>query len=149
MDGIDLDPASCDHAQKTVKADKYHTLKDNGLDQTWAGKVFLNPPYSASAGKRKFIQRLADDYKAGNVSQACVILSYDFSASWFDPLRGAYSAIALLPSRVNFYKEHEGDGHNPSSGTAVIYLGENVRRFKEAFESVWTGGKQGEIVIPA
>ena len=86
---------------------------------------------------------------AGNVSEACAILSYDFSPSWFDPLRGRYSAIALLPGRVQFYKEYEGDGHNPSCGTAVIYLGENVRRFKDSFESVWSGGKQGEIVIPA
>ena len=43
MGEIDLDPASCDHAQKTVKASTYYTKEDNGLDQHWSGTVFINP----------------------------------------------------------------------------------------------------------
>ena len=47
---IDLDPASCELAQKTVKAEKYYTIDDDGLSKEWSGYVFLNPPFSPYEG---------------------------------------------------------------------------------------------------
>ena len=46
MGKIDLDPASCDEAQKIIKAEEYYTKEDNGLEQSWFGNIWLNPPYS-------------------------------------------------------------------------------------------------------
>ena len=46
MGVIDLDPASCEIAQKDVRALKYHTRLDDGLLQKWEGSVFMNPPYT-------------------------------------------------------------------------------------------------------
>ncbi|MFI3120022.1 MAG: DNA N-6-adenine-methyltransferase [Methylococcaceae bacterium] len=43
--GIDLDPCSCEKANKTVKAKSIFTIADDSLTKEWAGKVFLNPPY--------------------------------------------------------------------------------------------------------
>jgi hypothetical protein len=44
LGAIDLDPASHEEANRTVKAARYFTEADNGLVQEWEGRVFINPP---------------------------------------------------------------------------------------------------------
>ncbi len=44
LGGIDLDPASCEAANRTVKAERIFTKQDNGFAREWNGRVFLNPP---------------------------------------------------------------------------------------------------------
>src|ERR1700686_3804949 len=58
MGSIDLDPASCELANQIVKATKFYTQEENGLDQEWYGNVWLNPPYGSSIGKTTKITSL-------------------------------------------------------------------------------------------
>ncbi len=51
LGGIDLDPASCEEANKTIQAGKIYTKENSGLVQPWQGRIFLNPP----GGKMKLI----------------------------------------------------------------------------------------------
>ena len=46
LGAFDLDPASSKKAQKVIKAEKFFTKKDNGLEHDWYGRVWLNPPYA-------------------------------------------------------------------------------------------------------
>lgn len=50
MGGIDLDPASCEAANRTVQAREWFTAKDNGFMRDWHGRVFLNPPGGSCDG---------------------------------------------------------------------------------------------------
>ncbi len=45
MGHIDLDPASCEIANQTVKAKAYFTKQNDGLSQPWHGHVWMNHPF--------------------------------------------------------------------------------------------------------
>lgn len=49
LGAFDLDPASCEDANKRVKASRFLTVSDDGLQDgvPWRGRVFLNPPGGA------------------------------------------------------------------------------------------------------
>ena len=46
MGAIDLDPASCELANETVRAEKYFDVNSDGLKHQWSGRVWMNPPYA-------------------------------------------------------------------------------------------------------
>jgi hypothetical protein len=45
MGAIDLDPCSNSRESPNVPAARHYTVQENGLEQPWEGKVFLNPPF--------------------------------------------------------------------------------------------------------
>jgi len=45
LGAFDLDPASCEIANRTVKAAKFYSLEDDGLKYEWHGRVWMNPPW--------------------------------------------------------------------------------------------------------
>lgn len=44
LDRIDLDPASCEEANRNVRAAQIYTAADDGFTRAWAARVFCNPP---------------------------------------------------------------------------------------------------------
>ena len=57
MGGIDLDPMSNKTANNVVKATNLYTKENDGLNQEWEGKVWLNPPFSLA---NKAVEKLID-----------------------------------------------------------------------------------------
>ncbi len=130
---IDLDPASSDVAQKTIKAKKYFTIEDNGLDQEWKGNIWLNPPYS---GKEivLFIDKIINEYQIGNIKQAIVLTNDNTDTSWFHKLAKISSVICFLRGRIKFYNADEKSA--PTNGQVFFYIGNNPTKFKEYFSEV-------------
>jgi DNA N-6-adenine-methyltransferase (Dam) len=133
LGGIDLDPASCEFANRTVKATKYYTIEDNGLKQEWGGRMWINPPYGRiykNTGTTAFVARLIDEYTAGNVEQAIILTMMGMYASWF---------FRLLQYHVCFLEQKplfslpDGTGTRHGFAACCTYLGPNEARFIEVF----------------
>src|SRR5262249_114414 len=74
---IDLDPASSDKAQETVRAARYFTASDDGLRQQWRGRIWLNPPY-AQPTTGHFVTKMVEERAAGNVT-AAIMLTHNYT----------------------------------------------------------------------
>ena len=119
MGGIDLDPASSDIAQRTVKADVYFTETDDGLTQEWRGRVWLNPPYS---NIEPFVAKLIAEHQAGRVTEA-ILLTHNFSDTrWFHQALRAAGAFCLTAGRIRF-EDPDGNLASPTNGQTFFYFG--------------------------
>ena len=152
MQGIDLDPASCAEANATVKASHYFTKEDDGLAQTWHGRVYCNPPYSHEGVARgmetgdrppsvmmMWISKLVSEYKSGNVAQAILLTKADPKQTWFTKMWDY--TICFVSSRLLFNRP----GLPPERhqfGNVFAYLGPNENRFVEHFTQF------GAVVTP-
>lgn len=166
MGGIDLDPASCAMANRTVRAARYITREEDGLAQEWHGRVWLNPPggkYRDKAGKSRglvpaFWRRLLEEMRAGRVSEA-VWLGYSLEqlatlqgdGGWpRGPLWHA-AGVCVCRARLEFLEPREGELDpvpltSPTHANFVAYLNPHSKRagvaFLEHFE------RFGEVVLP-
>lgn len=132
MGSIDVDPASNDIAQQTVKAETYYTAETNGLDKEWTGNVWLNPPY-ASDLIGKFIDKLVSEKK--NYNQAVVLVNNATETEWFNKIVSISSMVCFPKSRVRFYMP-DGKTGAPLQGQAILYIGDNTDRFYEAYKEI-------------
>lgn len=131
MGGIDLDPASSKIAQKTVKAKRYFTVEQDGLTKPWAGRVWLNPPYTAGIVD-KFVHCLVTGYLEGDISTACLLVNNATDTKWFQLAGKAAAAICFPAGRIKFLDD-TGKPGAPLQGQAVLYFGDEAAKFSEHF----------------
>lgn len=131
LGGIDLDPASSPLANETVGADQIFTMADDGLNQPWAGKVWLNPPYSQPA-IANFAEKLASEWQDGNLESAIALTHNYTDTAWFHRLATTCSAICFTRGRIGFVNP-EGKKAAPTQGQAFFYFGQDVDTFADQF----------------
>lgn len=136
MGSIDLDPASCEEANKIVKAKKHFTAKDDGLSKDWFGNVWINPPFSEPT-VQKFTQAVADKYISGEIKQGCIIINNATETRWFQYMASRCSAICFPKGRIRFLdKNSEQKPGSPLQGQAILYFGKNTERFENNFREL-------------
>lgn len=131
MGGIDLDPASSEIAQESIKAASYFTAQTNGLDKPWQGRVWLNPPFSMPLIEQ-FVDKLLEEWVAGRVSQATVVTNNATDTGWFHALLAESKLACLTKGRVKFYSS-ASDIMTPRQGQAFFYFGDQIDRFSKVF----------------
>jgi len=142
MGSIDLDPASCELANRTVKAARYYSKEENGLAQAWYGNVWLNPPFgttmqqfgnSAWQGQSiasLFMGKLIEEYHKGTVTQAVLLAKADPKQNWFSRLWEF--PICFAYDRV-YFNRPIGEPCRHQFGTCFVYLGPHESRFIDIF----------------
>jgi hypothetical protein len=139
MGSIDLDPASCEMANRTVKAKQYYSIEDNGLSKAWHGNVWLNPPYgrlkpertgSTHSFQKLFAQKLLKEFNQGHIEQAIILSLGNPNSIWFQPFFDF--PLCFFCGHIDF---HCQDGSIGRFGfpNVFVYLGSNTSAFIEHF----------------
>lgn len=144
LGGIDVDPASCEYANRTVQAQKFYSVDDDGLEKEWKGRVWMNPPYAADLVTR-FTEKYVKEYQSGNITSGIVLVNNATETKWFINMVGEAKAIAFTKGRIRYDTQEKGAGSGaPLQGQAFLYFGYNPEKFMEVFSRIgWCA------VIPA
>lgn len=154
MDGIDVDPASCEAAQKNVKAKVFYTQEDDGFNKDWTGKLWLNPPYGAKSktkgvhGAGTWIDKAIAEFDSGNVIEGFLLLRLTGSAA-IRKLESRFPRCSV--GRVPFIDENGNLQKRVGHDSIFFYLTSQewqVDRFKRVFEQVLPNGKTGKVLTP-
>lgn len=133
MGGIDLDPASCEYANSVVKAERFFTEDDNGLEQDWSGRVFLNPPFAHPTVKF-FAEKLLESFGSGQAVEAVWLSNACVDVGWWHQL-ASVGMVCFHRGRIKFYGPDE-TLQPPTLGQSIIYLGANRDLFKTTFSQL-------------
>jgi DNA N-6-adenine-methyltransferase (Dam) len=141
---IDLDPASCAEANKVVRAKRFFTREDNGLEQDWCGTMFLNPPYGTQNGDSvasMFCAKALAEYDLGNITEGIILVNSLHSQAWQAPL---YSQpICFVDHRIKFVSGEGKENENPTMSNIFVYLGPDEEKFARVFS------RFGFVMLPA
>lgn len=132
---IDLDPASCDAAQKTVRATAYYTKTEDGLSREWHGRVWLNPPY-AQPDIAHFIDKLITERSDGRVTAAIALVNNYTDTGWFHAAAEIADATCFTRGRVKFVDVNGAECDAPARGSVFFYFGNRVSDFAATFLEV-------------
>ena len=131
MGGIDLDPASSEKAQETVRAERFFTAEDDGLSQPWAGRVFLNPPYESKL-VGPFVEKLLSE----PVEQAIILVNNATETKWGQALLERADAVCFPSGRIKFLDSEGNPKLSPLQGQMVVGIGIEVESFRREFQNI-------------
>ncbi len=131
MGGIDLDPASSELANETVKAPIFYTKETNGLDEMWEGNVWLNPPY-AQPLISQFSEAIAS--KINEYEQAIILVNNATETSWFQSILAVCNAVCFPKGRIKFLDMNGNPSGSPLQGQCILYVGAEAWIFITEFK---------------
>lgn len=130
MGSIDLDPFSCEEANKNIKATNFYTEQDNGFIKPWFGNVWTNHPFGVTTN-RQFSKKIKIELTSGRVTQ---IISVSFMGEgWF---REFLKQIQCFPDERIKYIKNGRIEKQPMKYSVFTYFGPNKERFKEVFSRI-------------
>lgn len=132
MGEIELDPASSDIANKAIRAKRYFTAQDDGLERDWSGRVWMNPPYAGDL-IGQFVDKLCEHVDNEDVPQATVLVNNATDTAWFHELAARATAICFPSGRVGF-ENADGRQAKPLQGQALLCIGGNRRDAASIFK---------------
>lgn len=93
---FDLDACA---TQYTAKCPLWYGEQDNGLEQPWRGRVWVNPPYS---NPRPWIARAVEAVQRGEAERVVMLLPSATDTTWFHDLVLPNAEVVFVRGRIRF-----------------------------------------------
>jgi hypothetical protein len=142
LGSIDLDPASSHWANGRVRASSFYTEEENGLEQPWYGRVFLNPPGGKVGNKSKtglFWRKLMEELPnlKGAIFMGFSLECMQTTQNYSD--KSVLDFPVCVPSRRLRFVTPGGVGAAPSHSNVIVYVPgseDHTERFFRAFRDI-------------
>lgn len=108
---FDLDAAASDD---NAKCQKYFTIAENGLAQSWHGNVWLNPPYGRKIGA--WVKKAYDEVMWGGASSVVLLLPARTDTTWYHDYCSK-GIVLFLRGRLKF-----GNAKNSAPFPSMIVI---------------------------
>ena len=131
--GIDLDPFSCEIANKTIGAVNIYTREDDALIQNWTqfNRKWVNPPYSS----RLIGKAIAKTLEYSHIGETLLLVNTSSSAKWFQACMEKCSAYLHPSKRINFdspFRTSKGNRYDQT----LFYFGDRPLEFAEVLSTL-------------
>lgn len=126
--GFTLDPCADDNNHK---CDKYYTVEQDGLAQSWADEtVFCNPPYSRRGGQAKWIEKCYTEAEKNKIIVVELLPARTDTKAFHDYILGK-AEIRFIKGRINFeIQRGENGGRAPFPNMVVVFKGQPTNEVK-------------------
>ncbi len=125
---INLDPCADDG--RHISAAEHYTKNDNGLEQPWCGKIYMNPPYSHPG---LWMKKLQLEFETGNVDEAIALVPAATDTNWLSPVLKT-QPVCFWKGRIKFLGQDYQPKLSARQSHVLVYWGNNWQKFREVFE---------------
>lgn len=113
---FDLDPCSPGDRRPWDTARTHFAIEDDGLTAPWAGRVWLNPPYSQAG---LWLRRLALHGRG-----TALVFARTETAAWFDHVWPYAAGLLFIRGRLTFHHvDGRLSGFNAGSPSVLVAYG--------------------------
>lgn len=139
---IELDPASCDVANLGVKADRYYTKDEDGLNQDWFAKtVLLNPPGGKTGNKSNsqiWWNKFLSEFLKGNFQHG-IYIGFSVEMLCINPTMLNWF-ICFCRQRIKFIPASL-QKDNPTHSNFILLVSDDTNVIKSFSREFFTLGK--------
>jgi len=130
-----LDPCA---TKANAKCEKFYTVKENGLLQSWKDEVvFMNPPYGRSISK--WVEKAYTESRDSNATVVALIPARTDTAYWHEFIFNK-AEVNFLRGRLKFSNMKSGA---PFPSALVLYYGKDFK-----FDTNILDKKEAEYAAP-
>jgi hypothetical protein len=115
---FDLDPCAPPGGVPWIPAARHYSFRDNGLQQPWNGRVWLNPPYGRETAV--WVHRLV------TLRDGIALVFARTDTNWAQSAMHTADAVCLIAGRLSFIDGHgsERRGHSAAAPSMLLAYGE-------------------------
>ena len=109
-------------SHENAKLDNYYTVEENGLEQNWEGRVFVNPPYGREI-KHWVEKAYKESLEPYNECVVMLIPSRTDTRYWHDYIFDKAADVRFLKGRLKFELNGQAKQSAPFPSAVIVYAG--------------------------